>query len=188
MVSHPEINPNSNILFRHHQPFIMKLRHKETGEIIDLPDFLPEENDAREIARIFSEAIAPDTEKHIPPGIRKLKTYTGDIISVEKFTRTVPNFPYDKLIRIHLNLPPFTNMEPDRKSDIWSVLVNGIEWTVGSRIHGMTIEELKWNPQSGWWALTDGVYAVRLEKVISSEQTKVVEMGKRSWYKKMIAN
>jgi hypothetical protein len=166
----------------------MKLHHKETGEIIDLPDYLPEENDAKEIARIFSEAAAPVLEKQVPPGIRKLKTYSDDIISVEKFCRTVPNFSYDKLVRIHLNLPPFNNMEANRKSDIWSVLVKGIEWSLGGQVHGMTIVKLEWNEQSGWWAITDGIYAVHLEKLVSAEKPKLVQMKERVWFKKMIAN
>ncbi len=166
----------------------MKLRHKETGEIIDLPDYLPQEQDAREIARIFQEAAAPATEKQVPPGIMRLKTESGDIISVSKITGTASHFPYDKLMRIHLHLPPFTQVEQNKKSLIWTVSVNGMDWSVGARIYEHVIEKLEWNPASGWWAHTDGIYAIQLEKLSTVGRPKVIDMDLRSWYKKMIAN
>ena len=194
----------------------MKLRHKETGEIIDLPDYLPEFEDAKEIARVFQEAAALSDEADLPPGIVSLKTYSGDIIQVSKITNTNSHFPYDKLMRIHLHLAPFTNIAQQNKSTIWSVLVNGMEWAVGSTFQEHTIEKLEWNKQSGWWAITEGIYALHLEKIYSgskppdnrkktsvssvlpsshetadtasSEATPVIQMGFQSWIKKMIAN
>src|ERR1700682_5004678 len=150
----------------------MKLRHKESGEIIDLPDYLPEYEDAKEIARVFRDAAALSDNNELPPGIVSLKTYTGDIIQVAKITNTISHFPYDKLIRIHLHLPPFTNIEQQNKSTVWSVLVNGMEWSVGSEIFDLVIQKLEWFKQSGWWAITDGIFAIQLDKIsFESNQT-----------------
>jgi hypothetical protein len=193
----------------------MKLRHKETGEIIDLPDYLPEYEDAREIARVFQEAAALSDHTELPPGIISLKTYSGDIIQVAKVTNTNSHFPYDKLIRIHLHLAPFTNNSQQNKSIVWSVLVNEMEWTVGSSIFGHVVQQLDWNKQSGWWAITEGIYAIHLEKLssgskppdnkkkslitpalpthestesASSENPPVIQMRFHTWIKRMIAN
>ena len=192
----------------------MKLRHKETGEIIDLPDYLPDYHDAKEIARVFKLADAPVEETAVPPGIVCLKTFDGDVIQVDKITNTKSHFPYDKLIRIHLNLPPFTYVEQKDKSVVWSVVVNGMEWSVDQRVQGHIIRKFEWNRHSGWWAVTDGIYAINLEKInpdsghkenkilsfwhnhtshkrhetIFAFNSRVINMGFQSWIRRMIIN
>jgi hypothetical protein len=195
----------------------MKLRHKETGEIIDLPEYLPEYEDAKEIARVFLEAAALTADNELPPEILSLKTYAGDIIQVSKITNASSHFPYDKLIRIHLHLPPFTNIAQQNKSTVWTVLVNGMEWSVGAKIFDHVIQKLEWTKQYGWWAITDDIYAIQLEKInpvstppefrkkivnslvsesrpqestgtASADNPPVIQMGFQSWFRKMIAN
>jgi hypothetical protein len=144
----------------------MKLRHKETGEVINLPDYLPEYEDAKEIARVFQEAAGLE-DHDLPRGIVSLKTFSGDIIQVAKIINGNPHFPYDKLIRIHLHLPPFTNIEQQNKSTVWTVHANGTDWSVGSKIFDFIIQKLEWVKGSGWWAITDGIYAIQLNKITS---------------------
>jgi hypothetical protein len=143
----------------------MKLRHKETGEIINLPDHLPEYEDAKEIARVFQDARDLIDETDLPQGIVSLKTYTGEIIQVDKITRGLNSFPYEKLIRIHLHLSPFTNSEQQSKSLVWSVRVNGREWSVGTIFYDLIIEKFIWTGEHGWWAMTNGIYAIQLNKI-----------------------
>jgi hypothetical protein len=157
----------------------MKLRHKETGEVVNLPDYLPEYEDAKEIARVFLEAEALSDKTGLPPGIVSLKTFSGEIVLVSKIINSNSQFSYDKLIRIHLHLPPFTNISQQEKSTVWSVLVNGNEWSVSTSFLDHKIEKLEWNKESGWWAITEGIYAIHLEKI--STGTRPPDPKKKSY-------
>ena len=151
----------------------MKLRHRQTGEILELTDYLPDAQGAKEIASVYRAAAAPPEEKIVPPGIIRLKVHTGEIISVSKITQTRSPFPYDKQIRIHLNLPPFIEVIPQNKSSVWSVIVNGMEWSIGDQMHNQVIHQFKWSNESGWWALTDGIYAIHLAKIFQESNFTV---------------
>jgi hypothetical protein len=156
----------------------MKLRHKDTGELMDLPDYLPDYHDAKEIARVFHDAAAATAEKVVPPCILCLKNEKGEIIRVEEYTAANSDLSYEKLIRMHLFLLPFQDPTLKNKSSVWTVAVNGQEWSVNGKINEHVINHFEWLPDSGWWAVTEGIYAINLNK-LCSHANPPVEKKKR---------